>query len=318
MRVLVTGATGFAGPHLIRTLSEHGAQVTAVSRKTKPAPPWADRHESINISPRTSWGSLLKDTDAVVHLADGLNAFEHLPAHFQDDKSSERVEATLNLVRSAIASGVPKFIYLSSIKAMAGTWAPGVLTEKTTAHPTSLYGRLKLETEQKIMSIAEGSSTSAFALRFPVVFGPNAGGNISRLLRLVDTAWPLPFAGIENARSMISLNGMTDAITAVINNQDREGGVFLVHDAAISLPNLIAHLQSGLGRPDRMFRIPSIIWPTIEYIPKIGDIVSRFTRSLEFSDSKFRERFSWKPSSDMSDELYDTALAYKRSSTLQK
>ena len=317
MRVLMTGATGFVGTRLIPKLNQRGVQLTGISRglsgNLSPNPGGSYSHEIFDIAPAADWHHLLDNKDAVVHLADGFNAYEKMPATTHDQAAFERAEATLNLVRQAIKAGVPKLIYLSTIKAICGASADEILDENTTPKPTCLYGQLKLETERKITQLSKGSETNVIILRFPVVFGKKADGNFTWLLKLADTPVPLPFKDLKNRRSMISRTSLTDAIATVVADQGAKRGTFHIHDDAVSVAQLIAELRTGLDRPQRLFQAPHLMWQMMQALPKINEITYRFTRSLELTDAKFRQEFPWLPSVTMAEELRRTARAYRRS-----
>ncbi len=313
MRVLMTGATGFVGSKLVQVLDDRGFLVTAVSRNSPPIQPEVYTHKILDIAPQTVWNPLLENLHALIHLADGYNAFEKLPASSQNERAMERLEATLNLVSAAVEGGVPHFVYLSTIKAMCGTWAENILTENTAPNPQSLYGRLKLETEHRITRMAEGTDTRVTILRFPIVFGTGVGGNFSRLLSLVDTPWPLPFAGLKTRRSMVSLTSLTDAIVRVVEDKVAGGGTFLVCDGAVTMAQMTTQLRSGLGRPARLYKVPGLAWEFVKFLPKIGEKFDRFSRPLEVSNAEFRKRFSWIPPIEIQDELRRSAEDYRHS-----
>lgn len=315
-RVVIVGATGFIGAKLVPVLHGQGFPLTTIGRRGLADPPENCRHERVDISPATDWRPLLEGADTLVHLADGFNAFEGLPPATQDAAASARFEATLNLARSAIESGVRRFVYLSTIKAMCGTWTEDVLTEQSPAHPTSLYGRLKLEAEQEIADRANGSGTTVVSLRFPIVFGAGAGGNFTRLIRLADLPLPLPFAGLSHRRSMISVTSLTDAIARAVTQSEVESGTFLVHDGALSLSELITALRQGLARPPGLFHIAEGFLRPLESVPRMGRIVQRFTRPLEICDDRFRQHFAWEPPVNMTDEVVAAAQIYSRSSSV--
>ncbi len=303
MKVLVTGATGYVGRHLILHLKSHGHSITAVSRGTVSNLPAADVLETLEISSETNWAPLLRDVDCLVHLADGFNAFERYGESVADKRAGERLKATLHLARAAVDSEVKNLIYISTIKAMCGAQAAGRLTEESPARPTSLYGRLKLDAEQKIAALARGSGTRAVCLRVPIVFGPHAGGNSARLLRLADSPWPLPFSKVCNRRSFIAISSLVDAILKVVEDDRPDGGVYLVQDGALSTPDLIRYLRRGCGRPARLYPLPAGLWSAFQRLPKLGEIACRLTDSLEFSDQKFRKNFAWSPPSDLGEVL---------------
>lgn len=321
MRILMTGASGFVGIGLADILARHGQEVVGVSRTVPKYLPKNCIHTQVDIQADTNWSELLSGVETIVHMADGFNAFEHIsdPGVFtgqivdtQDiSKARERLAATLNLVEQALKNGVKHFIYLSSIKAMCGTWSPGILDENSVAEPDSLYGRLKLEAEQALFRLVEGQDMIVTALRFPIVFGAKADGNFTRLLRLADSGWPLPFAGVKAKRSMISQTSLIDAIAHVVGSSTDVSRYYLVHDGAMSLPEILTHMRIGLGRSAGIFSIPQVMLEPMIHMPKIGSLASRVLRPLELRDGRFRQNFSWVPPVRMDAELQKIAANYK-------
>mgnify|MGYP000042848195 CR=1 FL=1 len=120
-------------------------------------------------------------------------------------------EATIKLARAAERAGVRRFVFLSSIRAQCGPTAEAVQTENLTPQPTDAYGRSKLEAEQLI----EASGAGFTVLRPAVVYGPGVKGNIASLATLARTPMPLPFAGLDNRRSLLALPNLIAAISLV-------------------------------------------------------------------------------------------------------
>lgn len=311
MKVLVSGASGFVGTSLMELLSKTGSQVVGVSRRVPQQLPKGVTHKIVDIGPNTQWGGLFEDVKSVVHLADGFNAFERFEAGTKNQAARLRFEATLNMARAAIEAGVKNLTYLSTIKAMAGSWAGEILNENSPARPASLYGELKLAAEQEILRLASASATRVINLRFPLVFGAKADGNFTRLLQLADSGLPLPFLGVTAKRSLISLTSLCDAIARTIDNETAPAGTYLVQDAAMSLSELLGILRSGMGRPARLFYLPPALMAPLVFMPGTRGIATRLLRPLEMNDRLFREKFCWQPPVKMRLELEKSAIAFK-------
>jgi len=310
MKVLVTGAGGFAGRSLTELLSKNGHMVVAVGRRAPDKLPDGVIFKTVDIQPLTQWDEVLSGVNGLVHMADGFNAFEHLAAGADDKAAQPRLEATLNLARAAIRAGVKNFTYLSTIKAMAGSWSKEILNENSPAQPTSLYGQLKLAAENEILQLAAGSATRVISLRFPIVFGPRSDGNFTRLLQLANSGLPLPLSGVRAKRSMISLTSLGDTIATIIENSSAPAGVYLVHDQAMSLAELLRILRATTGRPVRLFYLPEALMAPLIYAGARG-IAARLLKPLEINDRLFCDRFSWQPPVNMEAELKRAAIIFK-------
>jgi|CXWL01.1.fsa_nt_gi nucleoside-diphosphate-sugar epimerase len=278
-RVLVTGASGFIGSALVAALNARGTAVRAAARTRLP---FADACLVGDLGPDTNWRAALDGVEAVVHLAG--------PAHASySERELERaiVQGASRLAVQARKAQVSRFVYISSIKVIAAHACGRLLTEIDPPNPQDRYGRAKLAAEREVLARA---GESALVLRPPLVFGAAAKGNFRHLLRIADTNIPLPFAGVENQRSLISLDSMVEAIIATLTNRDGPGGVFHIADLpALSTPDIVDALRRGLGRPTRQFRAPglSMLSPPA------------LTESLAIDDSRFRAAYGYGARNDV-------------------
>lgn len=310
MRILLTGAGGFVGGQLLQLMKKRGYFVKALSRSDRSQMAVADEVLVENLSRQSDFAALLQGVDTLVHLADGFNAYEHLPAGVKNEQASKRLQTLFALAEQAAENGVA-FIYLSTIKTMCGHYSPEILSETSKANPQSLYGQLKLEAEQGILRLANRYGSRAVILRFPIVFGAGVGGNMQKLLVLADSPIPLPFAGMDNQRSLISAQSLFEAVMVIVENQQVQTGMFLVQDGAVSSADLVRSLRQGLGRPAHLFTLAQPFCSLMEKMPFVGAGLLRFTRSLAIDDSQFRSTYNWHPTKPL-DELLLAFAAFEK------
>ena len=310
-RIILTGASGFIGRALFNELSNKGHKVVSIHGRN-PAQELEHEHYIWPHEADEEWGKIFEGTDAIVHMGDRYNKFEKTPIKESNEEAVFFFEATKNFFQAAVDAKVPKIIYVSSVKAICGTSSDQVLTELSPPNPTQLYGLLKLRTEKTLLELTSGSNTQSVILRFPLAFGGDSNGSFRQLFRLVDTPLPLPLAGLDNRRSLMSVKSFVSAINQVIYDKHyKEDGLFFVHDGAMEMSELVRILRRGLGRSKRLFALPKPLWNIFRKISKLEGAVDRFTDSLELSDEKFRQTFKWEPSKDLRNRLLETAKDYR-------
>lgn len=148
-KILVTGANGFVGQHLVKELADNGLSVVGVGGQagTKAKSPYVAQYMVLDLTDAGAVAKLdLRGIDGVVHLA-GLAAvgpsFDH-PL----DYITTNVGIEINLFESALAQGVkPKFLIISS-GSLYDAKASLPLTEESPVVPGSPYAVSKIGQEQ--------------------------------------------------------------------------------------------------------------------------------------------------------------------------
>jgi UDP-glucose 4-epimerase len=311
-RILVTGAGGFIGRAVCPTLAARGHRVVAAMRRNARDPvPGAESRTLGEIAPDRDWGGALRDFDIVIHLA------QHAHAPPSQSVLAAEPRSAAVLARAAAVSGARRFAYISSIKAMGETTAPGrPFRPEDFPLPEDAYGHAKLATERALAAVAAETGLELVILRPPLVYGPGVGGNFRALLRLARSGLPLPFACLDNRRSLIARSNLADLIALVCTHPaapaDR-GGVLLARDGNggdLSTPDLIRILAASQGKPARLFGVPEPVVAGLRQLPGLGPALRRLTLSLQVDDTATRRALDWRPPIPAKAALTETARAF--------
>lgn len=278
--VLVTGATGFIGRHLVPELLAHGFGVRVALHR--PGPDLAVGVTAVTIGDLTDevdWRSALVDVDAVVHLAGLAHTGGDTP-----EAAYDRVNrwASVRLAAAARDAGA-RFAFVSSVRAQTGPTAAGTLSEESPATPTDAYGRSKLAAEREIAALGG----PFVILRPTLVYGNGVGGNMAALMRLARLPVPLPFGAVRNARSLLAVENLTSAIVLALTNEAALGGTFLAADQApVSLAEIITALRKGRGRGPGLIPVPPALVGGALTLLGQGAVWERLSGSLVVSTAR--------------------------------
>jgi nucleoside-diphosphate-sugar epimerase len=288
---MVTGAAGFIGRALCRGLVERGHRVLGLTRAHTELIKGIELRPVGDISPHTAWSEHLVGIDTVIHLATRA----HRPASKHDARRDAASASAL--ARAAVAQGVRRLVVMSSIRAMGEVTRPGAPFRPTDPpRPRERYGLAKLAIERAVASAAAETGLELVILRPPLVYGPAVGANFRALMRLVGSELPLPFAGVDNPRSLIFLDNLVDLTELAISHPAAAGQVLLMRDAVdLSTPELICTLANGLGCRARLFAFPEAGFAALRHIPALGALIGRLTLSLQVDDRATRDLLAWTP-----------------------
>lgn len=295
-KVLVTGASGFVGEALVfRLLLDK--KITPVAAVRGPT-----RLQGLCQSVAFDLDDVqslpdLNGVSVVVHAA----ARVHVMKETADDALAEfrkvNVEGTLRLARHAAASGVRRFIYISSIKVNGERTVLGRLFKaQDVPAPLDPYGLSKHEAEEILKELSASTGMEIVIIRPPLVYGPGVKANFLSLLRWLQRGVPLPLGAINNRRSLVSIGNLIDLIVVCIDHSAAGGNTFLVSDGEdLSTTQLLRRLGAALGIKVCLLPVPA--WLLNPLITMLGKrvIVRRLCDSLQVDISKNNEVLGWTP-----------------------
>lgn len=294
-KIIVTGATGFIGTRLCMELQRRGHELYALLRPTSTR---ALRVRCRSFSLEDGGGSTtpLRGADCVVHLAGRAHVVcetDEAPlTAFRDANCGN----TLRVAKAAMEAGVKRFIYVSSIGVNGGGTVNDPFHEGAPAEPVADYARSKHEAEERLRTLLQGSAMELVIVRPPLVYAGHAPGNFQRLLKAVAARMPLPFAAVDNRRSLIALDNLVDFIGLCVEHRAAANQLFVVADeSSLSTGQIVRLLAEGMGKRSRLLAIPDALMRVTATLLGRRAAYTQLCGSLVIDSSKAHELLGWRP-----------------------
>jgi nucleoside-diphosphate-sugar epimerase len=279
LNILLTGASGFVGTHVVTALEEH--TLAAISTKAT---------EIMGVNEVYTWSQIEEipgPFDAVIHMA-GL-------AHDTENKNSESDYFKVNkdltelLLDQVSRWNCKQFVYLSSVKAVVDSTSSDILNETLVSSAKGIYGRSKLAAEQSIME--HKTITNHVILRPVMIYGKGQKGNLTMLENLVRKGMIFPFKNWGNARSVLSINNLTATIQSILSKPIKSGIYFIADDNPVSTVEILQSIGKGLKTEVRLLSIPNgFIQFCLKLVPsRLKAMTDKVLGSLVVDNSKIKK-----------------------------
>ncbi len=330
-RYLVTGAAGFIGGHLFRTLHDLDLDVKGTVLHPGEAATLRGRGydaEVLDLASEEAWDSILEDVDVVFNIA----------ARFQETEDGEDVYSQVNhhgalkLARTAARAGAERFVHCSTV-GVHGDVKEIPATEESPFNPMDLYHRTKLAGELAILEFAEGLSAQEMVVtvnRPAMVYGPGD----RRMLKLFTAIESGRFRMIGSGEVLAHLGYIDDQtesflLSAVEPREAVHGHAFNIASAEpLTLNELAESIADVLGVRLSRLRIPvAPVWaaawacemlcrPFGIQPPLFRRRVGFFTHNRAFDVSKAGDRLSYRSQWPNGDGIHETVKWYQEAGWL--
>ena len=276
----VTGGNGFLGRKIVKFLDNSGIEVVSLQRCQKKISKVQTRLFDLSDFSSIS-KELTSNLDIIIHTAALVHNTD------ADYKSHQKLnfEATKRLYKISQNSGVKKFIFLSTVGVYGLSSFKEILDVSSSVSPKTPYATAKLDTEKFLLS-QKNQNTRISIIRLPLVYGENAPGNYGALEKLSKINIPLPFGGIKNKRSMISVDNVAKVLFDACKNLEKHNGLhLLVEPIPISTTNLLSNLRQRNISTIRLFPVPKFIFKFLLVLVGKRKIYEQLFENLIFKSS---------------------------------
>ena len=297
-RVLVTGAAGFIGSHLVERLLDRGHEVVGFDNFDDFYDPGVKR---ANLgAARDHEGFLLvegdiRDADALAALPDGCTSIVHLAARAGVRPSIEQpvlyhdvnVAGTLELLELARRRGIREFVFGSSSSVYGNNRKVPFAETDPVDHPISPYAATKRAGELLCHTYRHLFGIGCVALRFFTVYGPRQRPDLAihKFTRRLAAGRPIQqFGDGSSRRDYTHIDDILQGVEASLEYLGRTDAPFeivnLGESQTVELARLIALISEALG-----------VTPEIEILPpQPGDVEQTYA-----DISRARELFGYAP-----------------------
>jgi GDP-D-mannose 3', 5'-epimerase len=305
-RVLVTGAGGFIGHHLVTYLKERGYWVRGVDLKY---PEYttvdADEFEILDLRRWESCQQAVRGVDEVYGLAADMGGMGFISTHHAEILHNNAL-INLHTLEAARAAGVGRYLYSSSAciypehLQVDADVKPLREEDAFPANPQDAYGWEKLITEKLCEYYASDYGMETRIVRFHNIYGPNGtydGGRekapaaLSRKVALVDDGGEIEIWGDgEQTRSFCHVDDCVEGIYRLMRS-DHRAPLNLGTDRMVTI-NELARIIIGLSGKQGI---------RIRHVPGPQGV-----RGRNSDNTRLREVLGWEPGIDLEEGLAPT------------
>jgi nucleoside-diphosphate-sugar epimerase len=307
MKILITGANGFIGSHLCAALQSEDCarrigelpQLVKCSRSNI-----GDDFVVVgDINAYPDWNELMEGVDVVIHLAGRVHQTKETNSKNYTPYHLDNVQATQKLLHSAKQAGLKHFVFLSTIAVMGYESLQPLPASHVS--PYNDYSISKLEAEKLVRS----SGLSHTIIRIPLTYGVGVKANFAYLMRMVAKGLPLPFGLVNNARSLLYVGNLTDAIIQLLSLAHKPELLLLADIETPSNAHLVRIIGDAVGKPARLLPIPPAL---INFAAKLLGkplLYHQLCSSLVMDCEPSYQALDWQPPFSQIDAIKQTVIA---------
>jgi len=314
--VLVTGATGFIGSHLVDTLLDKGCTVHCTIRPTsnlKWLPSDRPHLHSGNLMDPASYRDAVERADFIFHCA-GITRARNRQEYMRDN-----ADVGIPFFQTCRDAGrnLKRVIHLSSLAAV-GPAVPGVpVTEETPCQPLTHYGKSKRAGEKIALEFAD--TLPMVVLRPPVVYGEREQGFLT-FLKTVHSGWSVKIGNIDQHLSLIYVHDLVSAMLAAALSPPQnvpvyfttDGNTYTWDDIGNTAKKILSIQTRSLTIPFSLFRFAACCSELWAKLQNQAPLVDR-QRALDIKQSawtassqKFFNHYAFQPRFSLQEGLKRT------------
>jgi dihydroflavonol-4-reductase len=319
--VLVTGATGFTGSHLVRSLVADGKRVRVIART-------AARVKTLLPAGVEAVIGDISDPGAVKQAVSGAQVIYHLAAAYREARHTDRYYWKVNfggtrlLLDAARSERVQRFVHCSTVGVLSHIANPPA-DEHHPHQPADIYQRTKSEAEKLAIAAHDPAGTTVAVARPTAIYGPG-DARLLKLFHSIATGRFIMLGTGEIYYHMVHITDLVSGLRLLGEHPRAAGEVFILGGEGYQkLRDIVALMARSMGVPTPERRLPA--WPfqiagsICERIciplgiepPIYRRRVDFFTKSRAFSIEKAKRVLGYRPTVDLESGIRSTVEWYR-------
>ncbi|MEN3332652.1 MAG: hypothetical protein V7641_2017 [Blastocatellia bacterium] len=252
-KVLVTGATGFVGSHVVDRLLARGHAVRCLVRRSSNLRYLKDTRLEFaygGLDAATDWKAALAGVDTIYHVA-GMTFARRAKDYFEVNQ-----RGTESLLAAALKhrEQIKKFVLVSSLAAIGPSRDGTPVDEETQPAPITPYGESKLLGEEAVRAV--GDLLPCTIVRPPAVYGPRDYA-LLELFKAIGRGMMPMIGRYDKQVSLVPARDLADGISLAGESDQSSGrAYFISSDEVYSMRRLATRIAEMMDRRARSFAIP--------------------------------------------------------------
>ncbi len=275
--VLVTGATGFVGAAVARALMARGRRVRALCRRT------SDRRNLAGLDLEIAEGSL-EDAASLAGAVSGCVALYHVAADYRlwvpDPQAMyhANVDGTRALMTAALAAGVERVVYTSSV-AVLGLKADGTPSDETTGSTLDdmigPYKRSKFLAEEEVRRLVQTRNLPVVIVNPSTPIGPRDIKPTPTGRMIVEAACGRMPAFVDTGLNLVHVDDVALG-HLLAEERGRVGERYILGGENLPLAEILRRIAGIVGRAPPKLRLPlPVVWPVACVAEAWGRVTGR-------------------------------------------
>lgn len=328
-KILITGAAGFIGSHLVEYLLKDGEPVERLRLVLLDS-------DSTKYLPKEKFDIMrgdIRDKIFVKKAMEGVGIVFHLAAIISTNLDKDKykiykevnVDGTSNLLEACAKKKIQKFIYISSVAVYGLPPWTGDIINCDESHPktySEMYGKSKFEAEKKVIEAHKKWGIPYAIIRPATVYGPGNFGMFYTLCKAIKNHQFVMIGDGKNKMHYVYITDLVKAIRQIQLSSNNYGDYIIASEEPTEFGNIVKYAAESINEKTPKLHIPQIIALIASYVldtcgkiigvksPLFPDRVKVMTVNYYYNISKAKKEVGYKPLVDFKKGALETGKWY--------